>query len=177
MELRPEFQISTMIKAMTDAVLPAIDPQNKLALEQGHLVVATLRMLARGLPLALRYDRHELSRYVRLAERLTRAAEGGLRTRSATADLGRSAGASALLLERAGADGGELEDALREIRAKVGAFVQAVSEDGSANARVAVRRMVLDAAKEDLLRERAWVAAQGWEPDPSAVPPIESLLK
>ncbi len=31
-------------------------------------------------------------------------------------------------------------------------------------------------AKEQLLRERSWLVMQGWEADPSEVPPIESLI-
>jgi hypothetical protein len=177
MELRPEFQLRTMIKTMTDTVLPAIDPQNKLALEQGHLIVAMLRFLAQRLPLALRYDRCELAAYVDLAERLGGQTDGGAETRRAAGDLDRIAARAAGLLERAGLDASELQDAACEMRASVGAFVQAAYEDGTPSCKAALRRAVLDSAKADLLRERSWVLPQGWEIDPAAVPPIESLLK
>ena len=37
MQMRPLLLTQSMIKAMTDVVLPAIDPQNKLAHEQARL--------------------------------------------------------------------------------------------------------------------------------------------
>jgi hypothetical protein len=31
-------------------------------------------------------------------------------------------------------------------------------------------------AKEQLLRERAWLIGQGWEADPASIPAIETLI-
>ena len=39
-----------------------------------------------------------------------------------------------------------------------------------------MKKATLAMSREQLLRERAWVITQGWEPDPKAVPPIEELL-
>lgn len=39
-----------------------------------------------------------------------------------------------------------------------------------------VQKTVLAMTSAQLLRERAWVMAQGWEPDPSAIPAIDTLL-
>ena len=38
-------RIRTMIKAMQEAVLPALDPGNAIAQEQGHLVLGSLNLL------------------------------------------------------------------------------------------------------------------------------------
>jgi hypothetical protein len=177
MELRPEFQIRTMIKAMTDVVLPAVDPENKLAREQAGLVVVMLRFLAERLPLAARYDRCELTRAVKLSARLGAHSRGGARTELAARQLREDAAAAGELLARAGADPAELESAVRVMRSAVAAFVQSVYEDGEKGCKLEVRRLVLEAAKEDLLHERAWVLPQGWELDPAAIPPIESLIR
>ena len=76
MDVRPELQLQSMIKAMTDIVLPAVDADNRLAQEQAHLVIATLQLVANRLPIAYRYDRDELERYVGLSRDLL-AAVGG----------------------------------------------------------------------------------------------------
>jgi hypothetical protein len=47
MELRPTLQLKAVIKAMTDVVLPALDPKNQLAQEQANLCIRTLQILLR----------------------------------------------------------------------------------------------------------------------------------
>ena len=42
MQMRPDIQIQSMIKALTDVVLPAVDADNKLAHEQTRLVIGLL---------------------------------------------------------------------------------------------------------------------------------------
>ena len=50
MDLRPSLQVQTVIKAMTDVVLPAVDPNNKLAQEQARLVIGMLHLVAQRQP-------------------------------------------------------------------------------------------------------------------------------
>ena len=70
MEMRPSFQIPALIKSLTDVVLPAVDPANKLAQEQGQLIVGMLHLIAQRLPLQYRYDRHELLSFIGLADEI-----------------------------------------------------------------------------------------------------------
>lgn len=177
MEIRPALQIQSMIKAMKDVVLPAVDPEHKMAVEQASLVIAMLGLMAKHLPLAYRYDHDELSRYVALAGELSRALHGGAVTKDAAQALEAGASNGAEILDRARAEPAELETAIIELRAEVSAAVLGVNQDGDEVSRARVRRLVMDAAKEQLDRERAWLIDMGFEPDPSAVPPIESLLK
>jgi hypothetical protein len=80
MQMRPALQIQSMIKAMMDVVLPAVDPSNKLALEQSRLVIGMLSLMAQQLPLQFRFDCDELSRLLKLAAALQHAARGGPQT-------------------------------------------------------------------------------------------------
>ena len=52
MELRPSLQVKIVLKALTDVVLPAVDPNNKLAQEQARLCIGTLQIMASRLPLS-----------------------------------------------------------------------------------------------------------------------------
>jgi hypothetical protein len=70
MELRPAFLLQTIVKAMSDVILPAVDPNNKLAQEQARLVIGMLNLVSSRLPLMYRYDRDELSRFLALASTL-----------------------------------------------------------------------------------------------------------
>lgn len=176
MEIRPALMIPAMVKAMTDTVLPALDPENKLANEQARLVVGMLHLMSSRLPLLARYDRTELGHYVGLAARVGAESHGAEATARAVQDLAAAAKEAEKTLGRAGADPADVERALFELRGRVGALVSALSEDGDEASRAAVRRTIVEASRAEIERARAWILPQGWEGDPASLPPIEDLL-
>lgn len=171
MQMRPELQIQSMIKALADVVLPAVDPANKLAQEQARLVIGTLMLMGKQLPLQYRYDRDELVRLIEFSGALAQAA-GATPT-----DLLTAQGVEAAkLLDRARAEPDELLQAVKALREAGGAVVSAVFAGTDAAARARVQAVVLALSAEQQVRERAWVKSQGWEPDPAAIPDIETVL-
>lgn len=176
MELRATFQIPTLIKALTDVVLPAVDPNNKLAQEQAQLVIGSLHLIAQRLPLQARYDRHELGSFLELGNQLEREAAGSPELTAAFASLATSAAKGRGLLARAGADPAEIEAANLALRESIGLVVQAAATLSHASQRKAIESAVMAHAKEMLLRERAWLALQGWEGKDSSLPAVESLI-
>ncbi|MGQ0699590.1 MAG: hypothetical protein ACT4PZ_15280 [Panacagrimonas sp.] len=176
MQMRPQVQIQSVIKALSDVVLPALDPQNKLAQEQVRLVMGVLALMAKQLPLQFRFDCDELARLIEFSNELQTLAKGGGETLAAAAALAESAKAASLTAERAKAGPDEVERAVRDLRAATGNLITKVYEDGEGSSRDRIQESVLAMSKEQLLRERSWVLTQGWEPDPKAVPAIETLL-
>jgi hypothetical protein len=176
MQLRPEIQLQSVMKSLKDVVLPALDPNNRLALEQGQLIMGMLHVLSQRLLLEYRFDCDELERLVELSRRLRAAARGGQQTAGAVEAMSASTARCADVLGRARAEPGEVYAAVKELRSSVARLVQCVSKDGEEASRAAVTTSVQAASAEQLKRDRAWVIAQGWEPDPKALPSIESLL-
>jgi hypothetical protein len=176
MEIRPSLLIPSMIKAMTDTVLPAVDPENHLANEQARLVIGMLHLMQRRLPLLARYDRTELRHFVELAGRLAVESRGGEATTRAVDGLAAAARAGERTLERAAVDPSDVERALFDLRARVGDLVRAIAEDGEAESRRTIRRTIIASSAAEIERARSWLAPQGWEGDPSPLPPIEELL-
>lgn len=169
MDVRPELQLQSMIKAMSDIVLPAVDADNRLAQEQARLVIATLNLVAKRLPIAYRYDRDELERYVRLSQDLL-AAVGTTVAGAAVAQLQALNDSGADVLERARAEPAELETTVFALRAAVGELIQETRAGGDPRRQAAVRSLVLAAAKQELDRERALVVDIGFEADPQDMP-------
>lgn len=170
MQMRPQVQIQSIIKSLSDVVLPALDPNNKLAQEQARLIVGLLGLMAKQLPLQFRYDCDELTRLLAFADELQRQAGVGDRELSAQQVHG------ARVLERAQADPDEVLQAVRDLRASTGALISRVFEGDDGAAQDRVQKTVLAMTSEQLLRERSWLLSQGWEPDPKAIPAIEQLL-
>lgn len=179
MELRPEIQLKGAIKALTDVVVPAVDPGNTLAQEQVRLVLGTLQVVASRMHLLYRYDRHEIERLTVLVRDLERFgaadSETGERTRAAADRLARAGHEGRDVLDRARAEPSELEGTIRSLRDAISVFIRAVHQDGRAHVSE-LRQTVLAAAKEQLDRERAWVLAHGFETDPDSVAKLETLI-
>lgn len=176
MDLKPALQIQTTIKAMVDVVLPAIDPNNKIAQEQARLVVGMLNLLAERQPLTYRYDRDELSRFLSLAHTLHSQAEDVAGTEEARHALAASIDAGADVLDRARAEPSELESANFDLRERIGALITAMYAAADEAKLRHVSATALGHAREQSLRERSWLIGQGWEQDPEAIPAIEALI-
>lgn len=177
MQLRPEFQIQTIIKAMMEDVIPALDQTNQLAMQSAQLTIGTLALIAQHLPLQYRYDCDELGRLLALSETLSGHAKGGEATKTALGDLQRAGRDGNGVLERARAEPAEIVEAIRSLRAAAAKAVRAVHAEGSETSQAAVEKTVLAMSQEQLLRDRSWLLMQGWEPDPKSIPAVDNLLK
>ncbi|WP_293395896.1 hypothetical protein [Nevskia sp.] len=176
MQMRPQIQIQSVIKALSDVVLPAIDPNNKLAIEQGKLSIGLLALLAQQLPNQFRFDCDELARLIATARELVAQAKGGKGTQAAVAALYEATQLAGGTLDAAQASPADVEAMVRALRVTSGQLVTEVYRDGEAGCRAGIRDAVLAMSKEQLLRDRSMLLMQGWEPDPKAVPSIASLL-
>jgi hypothetical protein len=177
MQMRPHLQLLAVIKAMTEDVIPALDPANQLAMQSAQLTVGTLALICRHLPLEFRYSCDELSRLVVTAGTLRDRLEGGSQTATARACLVAAIGVAADVLERARAEPAEISDAIRSLRGATSLSVSAAYVEGTDTVVADVEKIVLTAAREQLLRDRSWLLLQGWEPDPASIPSIEELLQ
>lgn len=176
MQVRPQVQIASMIKAMKDVVIPALGTSNKLAVEQASLVVGMLALMASQLPHQARFDRDELARLVAFVDGLK-----GIDTADATAKatlqaMGAEQAHAATLVAESKHDPSELQTSVATLRTQIGALVTALSKTGESANQQKIEKAVLDLSREQLLRDRSLLKAQGWEPDPAAVPDIASLL-
>ena len=178
MLMRYEIQLQTMIKAMVDTVLPAVDPLNALAQEQSRLVIGTLMLMAEQLPLQFRFDCDELTRMIGFADELGALLEDCTGTvAEALPALTASTAAGRSLLSRPMADPTEIVAVARAIRAASDHLVDMVFTDECGRAhRAAVYRVVLDHSRSEIMRDRLWTRSQGFEPDTENLPTIESLL-
>ena len=160
---RADERIATMVRALTDVVLPAIDPGNSLAQEQARLIVAQLLVLS-GQRDEVLLDRLELGGEIALARDLLAVAAEGARSEAAQAAL-RNA-----LSEVADRPDDEPVAARGIVRAGIEALVRAASDDGGEALRQATWTRVLAHASEQAERGRAWFAAAGFDDRPMPAP-------
>ncbi len=177
MQLRYEIALTAMMKSMKDVVIPAVDAKNDLAVQQAHLIVGLLTLLAQQLPVQFRFDRDELQRLLTCARGLSALRSDDPSIHAAVQELDASRSTAEAVFERCTTDPAELTNAVRNLREATGALVTASSDGRDPAALAMVETAVLALSREQLLRDRSLMLPQGWEPDPSAVPPIEQLLE
>ena len=154
MQLRPDIQLQTAIRALTEVVAPALDPDNELATEQLQLVIGMLHLMAARLPLQARYDHDELARLLQFSQALAAAVDHDAHDQViATLRIANSAGAEALA--SATIDAAAILQAIRDLRTHTGALIAAVYRDGKDVERDRITTLTLAHADAQLLRERA----------------------
>jgi hypothetical protein len=177
MQMRPEIQIQSILKAMSDVVLPAVDPKNPLAQEQARLCMGMLSVMAAQLPRQFKFDCDELARLLDLSKTLQGLSSAKELAPTALQSLHQSDSIGKEVQLRAKADPSEVLDAVRALRASTSRVIQeAFSNDATGSKTGELQRTILNVSKEQILRDRAWVIGQGWESDPKAVPPIDELI-
>ncbi len=176
MQMRPEIQIAAMMKAMKDVVIPALAGGNRLAVEQASLVVGMLHLMSTQMPQQYRFDRDELARLIEHTEALQSVSTSDAATADALKALAADRSASMKVLSECQRDPADLQQAVREMRLRVGQVVKALAKTTDIDNQLRVEKIVIDLSREQLLRDRSLLKAQGWEPDPAAVPDIAKLL-
>jgi hypothetical protein len=166
MQIRPTVALQAILKSLTQVIVPALDPQNKMAQEQVGLVVGLLTLLEDRLPKTFAYDLDELNRWTQLATMLHPVGDGVL---ASAMNQGND------VLARAKATPDEVVATVGLLRAAIGKTAQRIAASCDPESRNAVQA-ILDVSAEQQLRERSWLLMQGWETAPDSVPAIELLI-
>jgi hypothetical protein len=158
-------QLTVVIKALRDVVAPAVDPEDKLAVEQLHLSIATLSLVQSWLPLGHRRARRELLNAIDLADRV----------RSAGAEIGVHGHETAARasLENACADEAALDSVRVQLLAEIETAVAAAS--GGASER-AVARAVIVGSRPQFDLARVMCQRAGFDLSSAELPSLDQLL-
>jgi hypothetical protein len=163
-----DLQLQVAIKALTDAVMPAVDPANKMAMEQLGLAIATLGMVRARMPLARSATRRALADAVDLAGEIAEAAPAQAQSLHGGIEVARS------VLADPATETTDIASAVRSLNARICAAIDACAEDSSARA---VEAIVIRRSRATTDLGRAWCLPAGFEPYPDRVPSVESLVR
>jgi len=165
-----ELRLQTMAKAMAEVILPAIAPEDALALEQAQLMMAQLGMIAKQWRKAAEYELLELREIAALAERLCAFATGGDETRAAAEAL------AAILREHKGHQPGAVDEERAAIAKAIDALIRASGIDGDDAFKRGSSEAILEYSALEAWRGRAWFAGCGMDPERARLPEIGEML-
>jgi hypothetical protein len=161
-----EVRLQSVIHGLRDVVIPAVNPNEALAVEQSGLILAQLTMLLHQFPYANRY--YQLCRDDAHATAALIVVEpsGGPISQLATAAL-------AALLARTNADDPHAD--YLSLADGIATLTIAVSEDAEPESRKRVDAAVLAFAIRQNQRERVWFRDAGFDPNPAELPDLATL--
>lgn len=171
-----ELRLKSMLRAMTEVLIPALDPKSQLAMDQAQLIVGNLKLLLLQHDKSYQFAMVELREYADLVRGMLDTADGGPESAAAKARaeavLASVAPVAALDIPTQSA----LVDQVSAIKQAADGLLAASFADGDPVFRQAASKLVLAQGEKQVLRERAWVAPAGFEMDPGALPSVEELL-
>lgn len=147
-------RLASIIRALTEVVLPHLPPDASLAQEQVQLSVGHLQILRAQFDATPAFEREELEDNKALAAALISAIAGGPVTQAAVAGLGAAAQASKT---------DDVRAELRAINGGIEALVKAVSADGAAGAKSSLSSIILDHERARVLKDRRWFLPFGFD--------------
>lgn len=159
-----DLQLQAAIKALTDVIGPAVNTDDKMASEQLHLVIATLRMARERLPVRRRFVRRLLEDAIELAETVN--AEGA-----------RPALAQQISEAREALHDPELEATeIEAIRGRLSAATAQIIADAGVEGLRVFGKDVARGSAVPVARLRAWSTPSGFEPQVDELATLDTLI-
>ncbi|MFT4564581.1 MAG: hypothetical protein ACI9BW_004350 [Gammaproteobacteria bacterium] len=155
-----ELRMRTMIRALNETIIPAVDPEDSLAQEQAGLLLGHLHVLLQHEGREQTMCKIEHGALKLLADALIEASSGGHASAAATARV------------RDLPDDVDTDTLSHAIEA----LIIDSGIDGSDAFKQASKRLVIEHGREATRRSRVWFKAMGFDHEPDALPNIDSLF-
>jgi len=174
----PDFalRIHAMIRSLRDVVLPALPKNEMLAIDQANILVGYLGIMAEQHDRVFEYLLVELSEYAELLSAMVEDGHGAPSIEEAVAKARAALGIAAPILQISIPRQGELGALVRSLKESVDDLLHAAQLDGTSAYRQASAQRVMQQAERQILREREWFRASGFELDAGQLPPINDVL-
>lgn len=174
--MRPDIQIATMLKALADVVIPAIPEENRLAVEQARLIAGMLTLMQFQLPRQFRFDCDELQRLRTVTDDLIAMPTADRAIAEAIETLQSPSHRARDVLARCQGDPSEPYTVILALRSALCDLVDAAADSADHASRDRIEASIRAMSAQQLQRDRALMKLQSWEPDPAALPDIDTLL-
>ena len=172
--MQPDYDLrfGSMAKALSETIIPAIDPSNRSALEQAHILLGSLEIVRQQIDYAHPFLVADIIDGAQLTRRL--AAELGSET-AGTAEKKISTALAAV--EAKAAPLSTLQAVNVELRSYLSGLIESAYADGDEARINAIQAIVLDGSKSQIARERAFVAAAGFDVFPETLVSIAEAIR
>jgi hypothetical protein len=174
----PDFalRIQSMIRSLREVILPALPNEQMLAIDQANILVGYLRIMAEQHDRVFEYLLVELAEYAELVSALTKNAQGVESIEGAVVAARSTLAKAAPVLRTSIPRQAELAALVKSLKMSVDELQHAVRRNGTAAIRQASTKQVMEHAERQIMRERVWFRASGFELDAGGLPSIDQVL-
>lgn len=160
-----DVRIQSMIRAITETILPQLEPGTAAA-DQAALVAGHLAVIRDQIDVAVNFDRFELRSYRTLAASLADFSFGGPETSSAMKHL------TSLIEAPIAEHPAGVRKQVEMLGAAVESLVHAVASDGSTGVGARATSTVIDHERRRIAANRSLFLGMGWEDDSDDLPDL-----
>jgi len=147
-------RLASIVRSLSEVILPHLPPEASLAQDQAHLCISHLQILRAQIDRVPAFEREELDDAIAVARELTNVATGGKATALAVTTI---VGAIAA------ADGSDVRGQRKILLEAVETLVKSVWTDGTAEGMAALTRVILQHEATRSLKDRQWFAPFGFD--------------
>ncbi len=145
-------RLASVVRALTDVVMPSLPPEASLAQEQMQLVIGHIQILRAQLDGTPAFEAEEADDARALGKALLMAGEGGSETKAALAALTTAIGAE-----------GSAREARVAIHSAIDDLVRKTAIDGSAAFRAALGKIIVTMQSVRTAKDRQWFMPMGFD--------------
>lgn len=147
-------RIASIVRSLSEVILPHLPPEASLAQEQVHLCIGHLQILRAQIDGVPAFEREELEDTLAIARILASQITGGPCTTGAIAQIEAAIAA---------ASGADVRGERMKTLIAVENLVRAVSVDGTPEGKAALTRLILQNEAPRTLKDRHWFAPFGFD--------------
>ena len=145
-------RLASVIRALSDLILPALPPGAGLAIEQAHLSIGQLQIIHAQLGAAPAFENEEADDAVALGAGMLEGGRGGPITTEALSGL-----------RVALAHGGAARETRVRVNTAIDVLVKAMAKDGEPVWRASAHRLLIEMQGARALKDRRWFAPMGFD--------------
>lgn len=143
-------RLASIVRALTEVILPHLPPEASLAQEQAHLAIGHIQIIRSQLDAAPAFEREELNDAIALARELAAQVTGGVEA------------ATALAAMDAAVDGGDGSD-VRSQRQAIHDAIDGLVKSADASLGSALATTILTHEQARAQKDRKWFAPFGFD--------------
>jgi hypothetical protein len=145
-------RLASVVRALTDVIMPSLPPEAGLAQEQIQLAIGHLQILQAQLDGTPAFEAEEASDAKALGEALIAVGEGGSQTAAAIAALKSAVGTNA-----------SARDSRVAIHTAIDVLVKAASVDGSSGFQSQIGKIIIEHQTPRTMKDRKWFELMGFD--------------
>jgi hypothetical protein len=168
-------RLRSMMKAMQEVVLPAVDTQNAIAQEQAKLVIGSLNLILQQLDLAHRFEIVEAREKQAEGRELATILEAHTPRHPVAIQSAADIAAQSSVIDDPLSALTALHASNQCLRGVIANLIQASEDSGDLALINRMSRRVISYGETQLIRERSWVATTGFDPPGATIPLTDAL--